>query len=71
MAWFAFEFGVLRMGFGLILFAAALVLFGVALAMLVLALLFRFGQGVEVLAWGFAAMLSPLAAVYYPVSRYM
>jgi ABC-2 type transport system permease protein len=68
VAWFAFSFGVLRMGVGLVVFAAALVLFGVALAMLVLALLFRFGQGVEVLAWGFAAMLSPLAAVYYPVS---
>jgi ABC-2 type transport system permease protein len=68
VAWIAFSFGVLKMGLGLVVFAAALVLFGVALALLVLALLFRFGQGVEVLAWGFAAMLSPLAAVYYPVS---
>jgi ABC-2 type transport system permease protein len=67
-AWLAFSFGVLKMGFGLVLFAAALVLFGVALAMLVLALLFRFGEGAEILAWGFAAMLSPLAAVYYPVA---
>jgi ABC-2 type transport system permease protein len=67
-AWFAFSFGVLRMGLGLVLFAAALVLFGVALSMLVLALLFRFGEGAEILAWGFAGMLSPLAAVYYPAS---
>jgi ABC-2 type transport system permease protein len=68
VAWLAFSFGVLEVGLGLVAFATALVLFGVAMAMLVLALLFRFGQGVEVLAWAFAAMLSPLAAVYYPVS---
>ena len=68
VAWFAFSFGVLKMGLGLVVFAAALVLFGVALSMLVLALLFRFGEGAEILAWAFAAMLSPLAAVYYPMS---
>ncbi len=68
IAWVAFSFGVLGMGPGLVLFASALVLFGVALALLVLALLFRFGQGAEILAWGFAGMIAPLAAVYYPVS---
>jgi len=68
MAWLVFSFGVFRMGLGLVVFAFALVLFGVALAMLVMALLFRFGQGVEILAWGLTGMLSPLAAVYYPVA---
>lgn len=67
VAWVAFSFGVFEMGLGLVLFAAGLVLFGVAMAMVVLGLLFRFGQGAEILAWGFAGLLAPLAAVYYPV----
>jgi ABC-2 type transport system permease protein len=67
-AWVAFSFGVLTIGPGLVLFAFALVLFGVALAMVVLAMLLRFGEEAEILAWAFAGLIAPLAGVYYPLS---
>lgn len=68
VGWGLFQFSVLSLGPSLVVLAGAVMLFGLALSLVVVALVMRFGQGTEIMAWALAAMLMPLAAVFYPVS---
>jgi ABC-2 type transport system permease protein len=63
----AFGFNVLRAG--AILLPGFLVLMGMgwALGLMIRAAILRFGSNAEVLAWSLAALLQPVAAVFYPV----
>ncbi|MGH8898171.1 MAG: ABC transporter permease [Egibacteraceae bacterium] len=63
----AFGFNMLRAG--AILLPAFLVLVGMgwALGLVIRAAILRFGSNAEVLAWSLAALLQPVAAVFYPV----
>jgi ABC-2 type transport system permease protein len=40
---------------------------GWAVALVVIGLIMRFGQGAEILTWGFIALLLPLSGIFYPV----
>ncbi|MBS3126007.1 ABC transporter permease [Candidatus Woesearchaeota archaeon] len=45
-----------------------LTLFGWAIGLLIAAFLFRYGQRIQIIAWSVTFVLSPFAAIYYPVS---
>jgi ABC-2 type transport system permease protein len=42
--------------------------FGVVMSLMVVGLILRFGNTAEIFAWGIAEIVSPLCAVYYPLS---
>ena len=63
-------FGLSFLGYGLLLvpFLLVLFLFGIALGIFGSALVLRFGPASEWLVWPVPALLSPFAAVFYPVA---
>jgi ABC-2 type transport system permease protein len=63
-------FGISFFGFGAMLmpFLLVLFLFGIALGIFGSAIVLRFGPAAEWLVWPIPAVLSPFAAVFYPVS---
>jgi len=63
-----FSFNVFDIGLALPSLLLIVMVFGVALSMVVLGMVLRFGDGADILAWGLAGLLSPLAAVYFPLS---
>ncbi len=68
MALGLYQFNLLSMGLALIPFFANLLLMGWAIGMVTTALILRWGQAAEGLAWGIPFAVQPLAAVFYPVS---
>src|SRR3990172_2706893 len=56
------------MGFSLIPLVANLIVMGWAVGIVTTALILRFGQEAEVLAWGVALLFQPVSAVFYPVA---
>jgi len=63
----AFAFQITSLGLALIPLVAILIFVGWSVALLVIGLLLRFGQGAEILTWGFIALLLPLSGIFYPV----
>lgn len=64
----AYHFHLTSLGLGLLPFLGNLILFGWFLGMFSTALIMRFGQAAESLAWAVPFFIQPLAAVFYPVS---
>ncbi len=64
----AYGFNLTALGFSLLPFLANLMLFGWSLGMVSTALIMRWGQAAESLAWAVPFFIQPLAAVFYPVS---
>jgi ABC-2 type transport system permease protein len=63
---FGLSFGVY--GLALIPFVLVLFLFGIALGVLAVAFVLRYGPAAEWFVWPLPAVLSPFAAVFYPLS---
>jgi ABC-2 type transport system permease protein len=63
-----YHFSIFDLGLPLAGFIANLMMMGWWLGLLVVAAIMRYGQGAENLAWAAPFVLSPLGAVYYPVS---
>ena len=63
-----YKFNILVLGWSLLPFILALLLMGWALGIATTAIVLRFGQGAESLAWVLAYIFQPLSAVFYPVS---
>jgi ABC-2 type transport system permease protein len=63
-----YHFSIFDLGLPLAGFLANLMMMGWWLGLLVVATIMRFGQGAENLAWAAPFVLSPLGAVYYPVT---
>jgi ABC-2 type transport system permease protein len=63
-----YHFSLFDLGLPLAGFIANLMMMGWWLGLLVVAAIMRYGQGAENLAWAAPFVLSPLGAVYYPVS---
>jgi ABC-2 type transport system permease protein len=63
-------FGLSFLAYGILLvpFLLSLFLFGIALGILCSGIVLRFGPASEWLVWPVPALLSPFAAVFYPVS---
>jgi len=68
IAWFAYSFNIFVLGWYLIPFFINVLLFGWCLGMISTALILRWGQAAESLAWAVPFFIQPLVAVFYPVS---
>jgi ABC-2 type transport system permease protein len=68
MAILFYSFNVFNMGLALIPFYVNLMAFGWGLGMISTALILRYGQAAEGLAWAVPFLIQPFAAVFYPVS---
>ncbi len=68
LGWFIYSFNFFMMGIALIPFVLNLTMLGWSLGIITTAIILRFGQQAEVLAWGIAFLFQPVSAVFYPVS---
>lgn len=68
VAWLLYAFNLFTLGPVLVLFFANLMLMGWAVALGVVSLILRHGAGAEALAWSLLFGLTPLSAVFYPVT---
>lgn len=68
IAWTFYGFNAFVMGAWIATFMVSLILMGWAMGMFIAALVMRFGQGAESLAWGLIFLVQPVAAVFYPVA---
>ena len=67
LAYILYAFNLLTIGLALLPFLTSLLLFGWGVGMCTMALMLRFGQAAEALAWSVPFLLQPLSAVFYPV----
>ncbi len=63
-----YAFNLLDLKIGLLVFLGNLLLFGWSLGMISTALILRWGQAAESLAWAVPFLIQPVVAVFYPVS---
>ncbi|MFQ5737169.1 MAG: ABC transporter permease, partial [Thermodesulfobacteriota bacterium] len=68
LAWVFYSFDIFLLGFPLIPLILNLIVMGWSIGIVTTALILRFGQEAEVLAWGIALLFQPFSAVFYPVS---
>lgn len=64
-----FDFNLFTMGVSLYPFLLLLLVMGWAIGVVTTALILRFGQGVEELAWALVFLFQPFSAVFYPVEQ--
>lgn len=63
-----YAFNIFQYGLALVPFVANLLLSAWGMGVITTALILRFGQGAEVLAWAVAFLFQPFSAVFYPVT---
>jgi ABC-2 type transport system permease protein len=64
-----YSFNILKISPSLIVLAIFLLtLFGWSVGLFVSSFIFRFGQRIQVLAWSVTFLITPFAAIFYPVS---
>lgn len=63
-----YHYNLFTMGLPLAAFFINLLIMGWSIGLLVSAMILRFGQGAESLAWAVIFLFQPVAAVFYPVS---
>ncbi len=68
LAWVFYSFNIFLIGISLIPFVLSLMIMGWAIGIITTALILRFGQEAEVLAWALGFLFMPVSAVFYPVS---
>jgi ABC-2 type transport system permease protein len=68
LSWALYHFNLFALGLSLIPFIANLLILGLALGITATAIILRFGQAAEMLAWAVPFLIQPFAAVFYPVS---
>lgn len=68
MALVFYSFNMLSIGFAIIPLFANLLILGWSMGLATTALLLRWGQAAEALAWAVPFAIQPLSAVFYPVS---
>jgi ABC-2 type transport system permease protein len=68
LAWVFYSFNIFLIGVSLIPFVLNLIVMGWAIGIITTALILRFGQEAEVLAWALGFLFMPVSAVFYPVS---
>jgi ABC-2 type transport system permease protein len=67
LAWWFYSWNLFQMGFSLIPLFINLLLMGWAVGMVTTALIMRWGQSAEALAWGIPFLIQPVCAVFYPL----
>lgn len=68
LAWAIYRFNIFMLGFWLIPLVFNLIVMGWVIGIVTTAVILRYGERAEVLAWGLALLVQPFAAVFYPVS---
>jgi ABC-2 type transport system permease protein len=68
LAWVFYSWNLFQMGFSLVPLFINLLLMGWAVGMVTTALIMRWGQSAEALAWGIPFLIQPAAAVFYPLN---
>lgn len=68
IAWLGYAFNVFILEWWLVPFFLNLMLFGWSLGMISTALILRWGQAAESLAWAVPFFIQPVVAVFYPVA---
>ena len=68
LAWWFYSWNLFQMGFDLIPLFINLLLMGWAVGMVTTALIMRWGQSAEALAWGIPFLIQPVCAVFYPLN---
>ncbi len=63
-----YHFNVFTLGLPLVAFLFNVLLMGWSLGIVSTAIILRFGQSAEMLAWAFAVLFQPFSAVFYPVA---
>ena len=63
-----YQYNLFSLGLPLLAFFVNLLVMGWAIGLLVSALILRFGQGAESLAWAVIFLFQPVSAIFYPVS---
>jgi ABC-2 type transport system permease protein len=67
-AYFLYTVNVYNFGFKVLPFIFILILSSMWMGFFVSALIIRYGNKIQALAWSFSWMIAPFSAVYYPVS---
>jgi len=67
LAWLLYSFNIFLLGLAIIPFFINLTAFGWTIGIVTTALILRFGQEAEVLAWALGILFMPVSAVFYPV----
>jgi ABC-2 type transport system permease protein len=67
MAFWFYDYNYFSLGFYLVPAILNLLVFGWSVGIITTALLLRFGQSAEVLAWGLAFLIQPFVGVFYPI----
>ena len=62
-----YSFNILSIGISLLPLVINLLIMGWAIGIITTALILRYGQQAEILAWGLAFLFQPVSAVFYPV----
>jgi ABC-2 type transport system permease protein len=62
-----YSFNIFDVGWGLIPIVAVLMVVGFCMSLYVIALVLRFGNGAEILAWGVLFIVIALSGTFYPV----
>ncbi len=62
-----YSFNILSIGISLIPLVINLLFMGWSIGIITTALILRYGQQAEILAWGLAFLFQPVSAVFYPV----
>ena len=68
LAFHLYHFNILVLGFYLIPLVANLIVMGWAIGIVTTAVILRYGERAEVLAWGIALLIQPFSCVFYPMS---
>jgi len=68
LAWVLYSFNIFILGISLLPFVINLIAMGWVIGIFTVALILRFGQEAEVLAWALGVFFMPISAVFYPVS---
>lgn len=68
LAWLLYSFNIFVLGLSIVPLVANLIIMGWSVGIITMAVILRFGQEAEVLAWGIALFFQPVSAVFYPVS---
>jgi ABC-2 type transport system permease protein len=68
LAWLFYSWNLFQMGLDLIPLFVNLLLMGWAVGMVTTALIMRWGQSAEALAWGIPFLIQPVCAVFYPLN---
>ena len=63
-----YQYSIFDLGLPLLAFFTNLLVMGWAIGLMVVALVLRFGLGMEGLAWAIIFAFAPLSGIYYPVS---